>query len=197
MKKALYASAALALLAGAAQAAPTQWTAASGGNDHWYEVIWARVNLTWEQANAAAMAMSFNGQNGYLASITSAGEQSFLDGVNNAFATSSPSHGGTYVTAWIGGHDKNTEGSFEWTSGEAFSYTNWSSGEPNNYGGNEDYVQGWWSGNQWNDNGSGTTLQKYVVEYNSPSQVPVPASLPLAAAGFGIMGWIGRRRKKA
>lgn len=27
--------------------------------------------------------------------------------------------------------------------------------------------------------------------------VPVPASLPLAAAGLGLLGWIGRRRKKA
>ncbi|MFT4149404.1 MAG: hypothetical protein QM656_04335 [Paracoccaceae bacterium] len=41
MKKSFRFCAALALsgVACGAQAAPVQWTAASGGNDHWYEVI--------------------------------------------------------------------------------------------------------------------------------------------------------------
>ncbi len=25
--------------------------------------------------------------------------------------------------------------------------------------------------------------------------VPLPAALPMAAAGFGLLGWVGRRRK--
>ena len=32
---------------------------------------------------------------------------------------------------------------------------------------------------------------------DDPSVVPLPASLPLAAGGFALMGFIGRRRKKA
>jgi len=203
MKTTYLASACLALgLATSAGAAPVQWTSASGGNDHWYEVIWAHANLTWNQANAAAQSLVHDGETGYLASITSAAEQAFLNGVNNAFTTASSSHHGTYVTAWIGANDAAVDGAFEWTSGEAFGYSNWAGGEPNNWGGDEDYVQGWWSGDDWNDAGLYSTLQKYVVEYdsatnNNTNPVPVPASLPMALAGFGVMAWIGRRRKKA
>ena len=60
---------------------------------------------------------------------------------------------------------------------------------------------GWYSGDKWNDSWNNPIpgIQKYVVEYDAPpiSNVPVPASLPLAAAGFGIFGLIARRRRKA
>lgn len=197
MKKSLIASAILALgLAAPAAAAPVQWTTASGGNDHWYEVIYlGGGEITWDQANISAQSMSHDGETGYLASITSAAEQAFLNILNHAYAVASPFHNSYYVTAWIGANDVATEGAWEWTSGEAFSYTNWSGGEPNNYL-NEDHVQGWWSGDRWNDCRGTCGTYKYVVEYN-PSQVPLPASLPLIAAGLGALGLFGRRRKKS
>ncbi|MFY8033362.1 MAG: lectin-like protein, partial [Flexibacteraceae bacterium] len=40
---------------------------------------------------------------------------------------------------WIGLSDAAVEGQFQWVSGAPFNYTIWSSGEPNNYGGDEDY----------------------------------------------------------
>lgn len=53
---------------------------------------------------------------------------------------------------WTGLNDRDDEGTFTWVSGEAVSYTNWSSGEPNDYGRGEDcaplHSAG---GEQWND----------------------------------------------
>ncbi|XP_055549917.1 perlucin-like [Wyeomyia smithii] len=54
---------------------------------------------------------------------------------------------------WIGGNDYGEEGEFYWQpTGVKFSYTSWSSGQPDNAGGNENCVEtksayGW----KWND----------------------------------------------
>lgn len=34
---------------------------------------------------------------------------------------------------WLGGTDENTEGTWEWVTGEEFSYQNWGGGNPNNF----------------------------------------------------------------
>lgn len=193
MKKFL-ATAAISLgLAAPAAAAPMQWA----GNGHWYEVIWAHTSITWNQAKSMAESLSHMGQTGYLASITSAAEQSFVNSVNAAFTASSSSHHGTYVRAWLGGNDIASEGTWTWTTGEAFTYANWAGGEPNNYFG-EDHMLGWWSGDKWNDcSGTCNGVQKFVVEYDSaPGQVPVPAAMPLMLGAFGLAGLIARRRKR-
>ena len=41
---------------------------------------------------------------------------------------------------WIGLTDKDQQGVWKWTSGEAFGYSNWVVGEPNNWLNNESYV---------------------------------------------------------
>jgi len=75
---------------------------------------------------------------GTLASITSADMNSEL--VSLA--------GGNSV--WIGLSDQSTEGTYVWEDGSEPTYTSWASGEPNDYGGAEDCVEMWSSGN-WND----------------------------------------------
>lgn len=199
MKTLLTSSALVLGLASAAQATPVQWSSADGGNDHWYEVIWAHATITWQDAKAAANSTLHNGIGGYLATITSAGEQTFLNGVNNAFSNSSPYHHGEYVAAWLGGTDEVSEGNWVWAdTGEAFTYTNWADHEPNNDG-NQDYIQGWWRGDKWDDAQTDFGLQKYVVEWDNPTvaPVPVPASLPLLIGGIGAMAMFARRRRKA
>lgn len=86
----------------------------------------------WEQAQSIATKYGSN-----LVTITSPEENDFL--AKRIMAQS----------AFIGLNDKNNEGTFEWVSGEAVSYTNWFPGQPNNSRGNEDYVElmntGFWN----------------------------------------------------
>ena len=79
---------------------------------------------TWEEAQA--LAQSYGGN---LVTINDAAEEAWL---KQTFGTNE---------FWIGLTDKNTEGTFKWASGEAVNYANWVPGEPNNGGGNSDYVR--------------------------------------------------------
>lgn len=59
-------------LAAPALAVPVQWAAASGGNDHYYDL---NLNpLSFHSTLAAAAATSHPGRQGYLATATSQGE---------------------------------------------------------------------------------------------------------------------------
>jgi hypothetical protein len=83
-------------------------------------------------------------EGGYLASIGSAEE--------NAYLTSKLT-GGLW---WIGASDAAVEGTWTWSNGDAFGYTNWAGGEPNNWFdevlGTENCGQlGWFGGGLWND----------------------------------------------
>jgi hypothetical protein len=69
---------------------------------------------------------------GYLATITSSGEQTFIE---NLLARE-----GDKRFYWLGGY-RGADGRFQWVTGERFEYTNWMSGEPNNAGGVEDKLE--------------------------------------------------------
>jgi hypothetical protein len=157
------------ILASAATATPVQWTTASGGNNHWYEFVFSQTGLTFAQAFSAAGASSFNGLPGYLATITSAGEQSFVQQLDvypagatgnevlpsGALGNAVPING-LFAMAWLGGAETATEGTYNWItgpeaglifwtggpSGSAPSgiYADFGSGEPNNANGNQDRV---------------------------------------------------------
>lgn len=185
----LAAGAIVAAMSGAVQAAPVEWTVASGGNGHWYELIFG-PSISWTDAAAAAAASTHLGQSGYLATITSAAEQAFLNGLNK-----------NGYTAWLGGTDSAVEGTWAWITGEPWGYTNWAPGEPNDYFG-EDYLAGWWfSTGEWNDlpDAPGAYVNYYVVEYNAPTMapIPLPGGLPLALGGLAMLGLLARRRKAA
>ena len=102
--------------------------------------------ISWTGAETAAQARTVNGANGYLVTITSAAENTFLT---------------TYVlapNAWIGASDAAVEGEWRWVTGpEAgtqfwqggpagaggtttppFNYASWRSNQPDNFN-NEDY----------------------------------------------------------
>ena len=130
-------------------------------NGHWYGYVAAA--LSWDDAKLAAAAKTLPNTTGrgYLATITSAAENTFI---NNNFST----------TSLLGGSDAATEGDWYWMDGpeagtKFFSngaavdgaYTNWAADEPNNSGGIEDYLH-LWTGDTWNDiAGDGS----YIVEF--------------------------------
>jgi hypothetical protein len=113
---------------------------------------------TWANANAISQS---NG--GYLASIGSAEENNFLSNML------------TIQSAWIGLNDIETEGTFEWASGEPVNYTNWYPGQPNNYNGTQHCVEILNNG-QWNDQ-YGTYQLEFIMEKpcSSVNQVAGPA----------------------
>ncbi len=94
-------------------------------NNHIYKYYADKV--TWKEANSYCNEMG-----GHLVWIGDAAESQFV----HELAGQS--------TVWIGAHDTNREGTFTWTNGEAISYANWLTGEPNNdtanMEGGEDYV---------------------------------------------------------
>lgn len=156
--------------------------------------------LTWTQAKAKCEELG-----GHLVTITSAHEQSVINGIIGK---------GNRESYWIGASDAVTEGTFRWVTGEPFSYTNWSTGEPNNDE-NEDYANLWVMSDYfglWNDHKSdasgskiGFILEKeqtYTVSYNANGGTGAPASqekkhgfdLTLSAQipardGFTFLGW--------
>lgn len=183
-RNALTAAAMLAALgAGNAAAAPVQW------NGHWYEYIPA-TNITWSDANSAALLL---GTGWNLASITTPAENLFVV----SLITAIPSE---RMHVWIGGTDSASEGTWTWTNGDTFSYTNWWSGEPNNTG-DEDFLAYDFRGSSWAWNDapndvhglypSVVTVGGYIVK----NPVPLPAAAwLLASALLGVAG-IARRRK--
>jgi hypothetical protein len=77
---------------------------------------------------------------GHLATITSAAEQAAVyelvkKGDKNMY--------------WIGGYRYDDE--LLWVTGEPWRYSNWDTGEPNNAGGVENYVQMYRESGKWND----------------------------------------------
>lgn len=148
-------------------------------NGHYYQLV--ESNLTWTAAKAAAEAMTFGGAQGHLATITSQSENDFVKSLVNH---------STLDWVWIGGLQPagcsapSAAAGWEWVTGEAWSYTNWKGGEPNDDGGCEYHlmIHGASSAIQhgyWNDlrvSGFwGTTLNPYVVEFT-----------PLDSDGDGI-----------
>jgi surface antigen len=169
-------------------------------NGHYYDLISPDVQnrtVTYQAAKAEAAGLTFNGATGHLATVASAEEQQFLiDNANNFDIK--PAFG--LLDYWLGGEqlDKSNEpaGGWSWVTGEPWSYTNWHSGEPNNFGDNEDYLE-MWLDNQWSDRASDNGVFGYIVEYEPTNgAIPEPGSMSLLlTAGLPALGLALRRRR--
>jgi hypothetical protein len=109
----------------------------------------SNASANYNTARSIALA---NGA--HLLTIGSAAENVFVSNAVNAIALN--------TWYWLGLTDELNEGVFVWSTGEALTYTNWSVGEPNNSGNNEDYAHVWNNG-LWNDL-NGNNAIRYVIE---------------------------------
>ena len=215
----LLGAAALQLAAPALHAAPVQWTVAAGGNGHWYDYFDAGifVGIGFDAARAAALGSSHQGLQGYLATVTSAQEQAFIQS-SFPFLLGFGNTG----SAWLGASDAAVEGEWRWLdgpeAGQSFTYTNWLLSQPVNAPGFEDHdllalsinavvanapvFYGWTSLTPQN-----RTLG-YVVEYGltpkgpddpddpvDPNPVPEPSGALMAATALLLAGLQRRRRR--
>ncbi|MEM9916926.1 MAG: lectin-like protein [Bacteroidota bacterium] len=109
---------------------------------------------------------------GHLATINDQEENDFL-----AYQVAAPS-------AYIGLHDENQEGNWEWLNGDNVGYTNWIPGQPNNYNGAQHYVEMFgrstsYSG-KWNDQYS-YEKREFIME--------LPCSTPYQYVGRPNGSW--------
>ena len=152
----------LVILVGIVHAAPVKWAS----NGRWYDVSTDSA-ATWTAARDAAAARTYTDPGtgityrGYLACINSAAENSFLVSTFN-------------VHAWIGAYQPSgspePSGNWSWVTGEAWSYSNWNAGEPNNVG-TEDYGE-FYVGGAWNDIPHSHS-QVYYIEYGTAITTPI------------------------
>uniref|UniRef100_UPI003CF930CB cadherin-like domain-containing protein n=1 Tax=Hymenobacter sp. B1770 TaxID=1718788 RepID=UPI003CF930CB len=140
---------------------------------HYYEFVSA-PGICWTDAKAAAAARTYEGMQGYLATITFEGEKNFLAGKAQ----------GQY---WFGASDKDLEGEWRWQTGPeagqliwrggpagiGAAYSHWLPGQPDDFQNQwrpqgEDYALMYGNSGLWNDvdncNTAGATAG-YVVEY--------------------------------
>lgn len=142
-------------------------------NGHFYGLI--PGPLRWSQALEAAEKTRFDGVTGYLATVTSAEENAFIAQVAG-------------IDAWLGASD--SAGSFTWQAGpekgQSLSYTNWLPGEPNDFGGKEEFLS-MKSGGGWNDVGStgspSDSLGGAMVEFDSATNPPRTSTWTFQATG--------------
>ena len=171
-------------------ASVVQWS----GNGHWYEAV-LEPGLTWEEARAAAEART-----GYLATITSPEENTFLYALIDSDEYWVQLFGNFVDGPWLGGYQpaapnepNEPAGGWEWITGEEFEYQNWSGDGPNDLGGLQHVLHFHGLGersDQWDDLRSNARyIHGYMVEYDN-EPIPEPATLLiwslLALLGAGV-----------
>ncbi|MEM7454635.1 MAG: LamG-like jellyroll fold domain-containing protein, partial [Planctomycetota bacterium] len=130
------------------------------------------TGLDWASANANAQGSTLNGISGQLVSIRSATENQQIVDMLNDYGQ---------AQAYLRGSDAAGEGEWRWGdlagdeqfwqgdgNGSAFegAYTNWDTGNPNDFGSNQDYAKIFASTGLWDDV-DGTASQRSIIEYDA------------------------------
>ena len=120
--------------------------------------------LTWEEAQAEAESLGGN-----LVTINDRTEEAWL---RETFSE--------VEKFWLGFNDRETEGQFQWSSGQPITYTNWSAGEPNDFEGVQDFgVLNFGGAGEWDDEFN-TSVFRGIIELGEAN----PTSL-VDGVGFG------------
>jgi len=168
-----------------------QWRPVDGGNGHFYRAVSVPQGISWTDASRAAKRAG-----GHLATITSAAENAFVyDLIKDSV------YWYKYCGPWIGAYQPEGSpepaGGWRWVTSEPFTYTNWHSGQPNEWqGGNENcihFMRYDESRSRWNDvpdlahQAGGTRICGYTIEFSSagdsagqaaPSLISSSAQIP-------------------
>lgn len=147
-----------------------------------YEMVQA-VGISWDDANFEAQQRTYHSRHGHLATISSYDEDVFVNKVRTTSFSGSAS-----LEVWLGGwqtlglgstegwHWIHNDGDFPGANGGAV-YTNWRSGEPNDYYGpdSENFLSlGLFGEFAWNDEGYPPQMGGYIVEYEgTPVQIDI------------------------
>jgi len=136
------------------------------GNGHYYE--WVSSNLYWGNVEYYASQRTHEGLTGYLATVTSSGENDFIwdRSKDNARITGDAYLGGQYVGnnrtwSWKTGPEN---GSWFWENNAAVAgwYSNWQSQGRNGDSGSADSLAIGWGAGVWDDTNS---RKNYITEY--------------------------------
>jgi hypothetical protein len=145
----------------------------NGTNGHFYRPITAtNERTTYTNARSRSLQTTFKGQTGYLVTITSADEDTFIfnnvPAINVWFAATDEVIDGRWVID--AGPEKGTvmkTSNGQFAGNIAGVYNNWAQGEPNGVNGSENYAVAKWNGAaNWNDL-SNNWNNPYVIEYGT------------------------------
>ena len=101
-------------------------------------------------------------ENSALASVTNSETNSFLTSL-------------TTETSWIGGYRSGS--TWRWIDGSSWGYTNWSSNNPDNYGGVQNKTSINWDGvGKWDDEGE-TKAYPFICRLGASEILPLPSKL--------------------
>jgi hypothetical protein len=194
--------AAAATVLTAAPARADTLLASTVANGFSYQLWQASKGITWFYAEQAAVLAG-----GHLASIHNAAENSLIYSlIQPHIGTMFEPDPTNQLGPWIGGVKVGSQ--WTWSDGSDFTYTNWTAGQPDNWGGDEtrihflapgtDPVDAPGEGAQWNDYIEYGTVAGYVVKVAQPTlapQVPEPATWVSMVLGFGAIGYAARSRR--
>ena len=153
------------------------WTLTDDGNGHVYQAMYVPGGITWSDAMAAAKSMpDIDGHPAHLVTITTPEENEFVYNLvsDDRYWVQDTRGPENYLGPWLGGYQpdgsREPDGGWTWVTGEPFSYKNWASGEPNDYGGESRLVfigKGISKSPMWNDWLLDAKSKGYIVEWDT------------------------------
>lgn len=141
-------------------------------NGHYYQAVSAPGGINLVDAADMALDASTDGYRAYLAAINSAAENDFI--LDNF-----PQVAGE-LGYWLGGSQSGEaaepDGGWQWVTDEAFVYSNWQAGQPDNDEGKENAIHYYTAPGKWNDRSRLSLVSGFVVEWEPRCTLDLDAS---------------------